>query len=159
NHGPNTATDVIVSDPLPAGLTFVSATASQGSFDHTTGLWTVGTVTTTTPQTLIITARVISADPVTNTVTISHSDEPDPAPDTTTASLTVTPPPPPNFPFDVIQAFPQPASAPTIEPTFPLSPFVLPSVALPTPVILQAGVPLDSGSEGSVLLAEIIGTV
>src|SRR5262249_28037786 len=53
NHGPNTATDVIVSDPLPAGLLFVSATASQGSFDHTTGIWTVGTVTTTTPQNLI----------------------------------------------------------------------------------------------------------
>ena len=33
-----------VQDLLPAGLTFVSATASQGTYDHGTGVWTVGTV-------------------------------------------------------------------------------------------------------------------
>ena len=37
NQGPNTATGVIVQDLLPAGLTFVSATASQGTYNGTTG--------------------------------------------------------------------------------------------------------------------------
>ena len=33
-----------VTDLLPAGLTFVSATPSQGTYDSVTGVWTVGTV-------------------------------------------------------------------------------------------------------------------
>ena len=33
-----------VSDVLPAGLTFVSATASQGTYTTATGLWAVGTI-------------------------------------------------------------------------------------------------------------------
>jgi hypothetical protein len=63
------------------------------------------------------------------------------------------------FPFDILRAFPQATTATTTEPTFLLAPFSLPSVALLTPGIRQTGVPLDSGSEGSVLMAEIVGTV
>ena len=33
-----------VQDLLPAGLTFVSATATQGTYNSVTGVWTVGTV-------------------------------------------------------------------------------------------------------------------
>src|SRR5690349_12895048 len=39
NTGPGTATNVQVTDRLPAGLTFVSATAT---YDAATGLWSVG---------------------------------------------------------------------------------------------------------------------
>jgi uncharacterized repeat protein (TIGR01451 family) len=35
NHGPDTATDVQVNDPLPVGLSFVAATPSQGWYDST----------------------------------------------------------------------------------------------------------------------------
>ena len=31
NNGPNSATGVTVADPVPAGMTFVSATSSQGT--------------------------------------------------------------------------------------------------------------------------------
>src|SRR5439155_670634 len=51
DRGPDTATNVRVTDLLPTGLTFVSATPSQGIYYSTSGFWTVGTVTTTTPQT------------------------------------------------------------------------------------------------------------
>src|SRR5262249_35224773 len=44
NNGPSTATDVVVTDILPVGLVFLSATPSQGSFDHGSGVWTVGTL-------------------------------------------------------------------------------------------------------------------
>jgi uncharacterized repeat protein (TIGR01451 family) len=72
NNGPDPATNVTVSDPLPAGLTLVSATTSQGAY--TGGVWTVGTVDLSTVPTLAITAIVVSPNPDTNTATISHSD-------------------------------------------------------------------------------------
>ena len=62
NAGPDAATGVQVTDLLPAGLTFVSATPSQGTYDHVTGVWTVGTVSPGAPQTLTITATVVSPD-------------------------------------------------------------------------------------------------
>src|SRR5262249_54131488 len=45
DNGPDPATNVRVGDLLPAGLTFVSATPSQGTYDNTSGVWEVGTVT------------------------------------------------------------------------------------------------------------------
>ena len=39
NSGPDAATGVRVTDLLPAGLTFVSATPSQGTYDRDTGVW------------------------------------------------------------------------------------------------------------------------
>ena len=44
NSGPDTATNVAVTDVLPVGLNFVSATASQGSYNAGTGIWTIGAV-------------------------------------------------------------------------------------------------------------------
>ena len=58
NAGRNTAGNVTVTDLLPAGLTFVSANPSQGTFVSGSGLWSVGTVIMGTPQTLQIQATV-----------------------------------------------------------------------------------------------------
>jgi uncharacterized repeat protein (TIGR01451 family) len=91
NAGPDPATNVTVNDVLPAGLTFISATPSQGAYNSATGLWTVGTVTTATAQTLTFTARVVSPDAQTNTATISHSDQYDPNPGNNQANVTTTP--------------------------------------------------------------------
>src|SRR5262249_22587646 len=45
NHGPSTATGVVVTDPFPPGLVFVSAAApSQGTYHPAQGVWTVGTM-------------------------------------------------------------------------------------------------------------------
>ena len=43
NQGPDAATGVVVTDTLPAGLTYVSDTAG-GAFDAATGIWTIGDV-------------------------------------------------------------------------------------------------------------------
>src|SRR5262249_48102082 len=72
-----------------AGLTLVNATPSQGTF--TGGVWTVGTVSASAVQTLILTAMVVSPSAETNTASISHSDQFDPDTTNNSASATVTP--------------------------------------------------------------------
>ncbi len=61
NNGPSEATGVVVSDSLPASVSFVSSTASQGSYDDGSGFWTVGTVANTASATLDI---VCTIDPM-----------------------------------------------------------------------------------------------
>jgi hypothetical protein len=56
---------------VPAGLAFVSDTPSQGNYNSGTGVWTVGTVTTTAAPTLQIQATVFIPNPQTNTATVS----------------------------------------------------------------------------------------
>src|SRR5262249_3515094 len=91
NDGPNTATNVRVRDRLPSGITFVSALPSQGTYDPGTGLWAVGTVTTSAPQTLVVRAIVTSPARQSNTTKITHSDQYDPTPERSIATVTVTP--------------------------------------------------------------------
>src|SRR5262249_22066326 len=83
--------NVTLSDALPAGVTFLSFTASQGSYDPGTQTWTVGTVAAGTTATLTITAQVTSPNPVANTASISHADQFDPDTGNNTAFATVTP--------------------------------------------------------------------
>jgi large repetitive protein len=95
NYGPDTATQVVVNDQLPAGVTFVSYQASQGTYDSGTGVWTIGTVTTADFPVLVITATVDrpvsgAPAPVTNTATVSGREF-DPNPGNNTDSVTETP--------------------------------------------------------------------
>ena len=91
NQGPDTATGVSVNDLLPPGLTFVSAAPSQGTYNSSTGVWTVGAVSTTSPATLVVQAMVVSPNPETSTATVSSADEFDPDSSNNSASATVTP--------------------------------------------------------------------
>jgi uncharacterized repeat protein (TIGR01451 family) len=89
--GPDPATGVLVTDLLPAGLSLVSAVPSQGGYDTTTGLWTVGTLASGGGAMLTLTARVVSSTSQTNTAAASHSDQFDPNTGNNTASATETP--------------------------------------------------------------------
>ena len=91
DQGPDAATNVQVTDLLPAGLTLLSATPSQGTYTSGSGMWTVGTVSTGVSQTLIINALVASPSAKTNTAAISHADQFDPITANNTASATETP--------------------------------------------------------------------
>src|SRR5262249_44537645 len=91
NSGPDSADNVQVTDLLPAGLTFVSATASLGSYNSTSGVWSVGTVSTATPPTLQIQAKVVSPSARTNAARISGSDQFDPNTGNNAAAATETP--------------------------------------------------------------------
>ncbi len=72
NNGPGRATNVNVSLPLPSGVTFASELLTQGSYDETSALWTVGALAKNTQASLTITVTV---DPGTAGTTINASAE------------------------------------------------------------------------------------
>lgn len=78
NDGPDAASGVAVQNLLPAGMTYVSNTPSQGTFNPATGIWTVGTIANAGVSTLGIVATVKTAGALTNTAEISASDQFDP---------------------------------------------------------------------------------
>ena len=90
NAGPNATTALQVTDLLPAGLTFVSANPSQGTYTSGTGVWDVGVLANGASATLQITAAVNGTTTVTNTATRSSSSPVDPDPLNDSASVTVT---------------------------------------------------------------------
>ena len=91
NNGPGDATGVVVTDPLPAGLTFVSANPPPPTtYDPISGVWTVGDLAVGASVTLTVTATVTSVNAATNVATVTGR-EPDPDPSNNTASVTETP--------------------------------------------------------------------
>lgn len=89
NQGVTTATGATITDALPAGLTFVSATPSQGSCTGTTTITcTLGTLAPAASATVTLVATTPStAQTITNTATLT-STEPDVTPINNTASAT-----------------------------------------------------------------------
>ncbi|HEX9922963.1 MAG TPA: DUF11 domain-containing protein, partial [Anaerolineae bacterium] len=80
NNGPTPATGVILSDPLPAGVTFDTASPTQGSYDANTGAWEVGPLAVNGTATLILTATVdagTAGQTIINTAGISASNQTD----------------------------------------------------------------------------------
>ena len=78
--GPASVSGVLVNDLLPAGLSFVSATATAGSYDNASGIWTIGGMTLGGSQTLRITAKVplgLAFRTLTNTATLGFVDQGD----------------------------------------------------------------------------------
>ncbi len=89
NRGPSEATDVLVEDILPPGLTYDSNDGG-GAYDTTSGLWDVGRLEKGSPATLRITARVDTFNPVTNTARIIRPFSFDPQKENNQDSVTVS---------------------------------------------------------------------
>ena len=89
NNGPSAATGVKVTDNLPAGYTFVSATPSAGT-SWSGSTWTIGNLANGASATLTITARVKITGPYSNTATIT-GDQIDPISGNDSAGATTTP--------------------------------------------------------------------
>lgn len=95
NNGPSTATGVQVTDVVPAGLTFLAASASQGTYDSGSGLWVVGNLTNGTQHQLTIDTIVNSGtagQTITNTGVITASDLSDPNLGNNSASAAISVP-------------------------------------------------------------------
>jgi uncharacterized repeat protein (TIGR01451 family) len=92
NDGPDAATNVVVIDTLPAGVTFVSATPSQGNCSGTTTITcTLGTINSGANATITITVTApTSTGTVSNTATVtSDQSDPNTTNNTSTAALQV----------------------------------------------------------------------
>ena len=96
NSGPDNATNIEVTDILPVGLTYVSNSPSQGSYNSTSGIWAVGSLANGASATLNITATVnpgTGDTTATNTADVTHADQSDPvsANNSSSESKDVTP--------------------------------------------------------------------
>jgi len=74
NIGDANATDVKVTDLLPAGATYVSSTPT-GEYNSTTGVWTIGSFTKGSTKSLLIQVTLGKKGSVVNTATISGTNE------------------------------------------------------------------------------------
>ena len=95
NNGPGDATGVIATDTLPAGVTFVSATPSQGSCTESVP----GVVTcdlgdlangASAMITIVVTINPSSCGTITNTATVSGNEADPNSPNTASADTTIT---------------------------------------------------------------------
>ena len=94
NGGPGSATNVVTTDVLPAGVTFVSATPTQGSCNGTsTVTCNLGTLANGATATISLQVTLSSTPgPVSNTATVSGSTtDPNPANNSSTSTITTVP--------------------------------------------------------------------
>jgi uncharacterized repeat protein (TIGR01451 family) len=93
NNGPGTASSLGISVPLGSAFSNVSAVTSTGSYDTTSGLWTVGNVADSTKAVLTITATVAASgwNPVTATIVADGAIDTNSANNIATAGLFVPP--------------------------------------------------------------------
>jgi uncharacterized repeat protein (TIGR01451 family) len=101
NLSKNPATGIVVTDLLPGGVTIVSATASTGpgTYNDTTGVWTLGSLPKFTRVNLYIEFTVDSdacGQTITNTATLTALDQEDtnPGNNSSTVDIVVAPCPP-----------------------------------------------------------------
>jgi hypothetical protein len=88
NNGPSAAKAVTLTDSLPAGATFVSASSSQGSCSgNATVICQLGTLTPGSSGIVTIVARLMSAGVITNSANVT-SDAIETNPSNNTASAT-----------------------------------------------------------------------
>ena len=93
NSGPSDATGVLITDTLPAGLTYDSS--SQGSLASGTLTVNVGDLAPGVTDTVTIVVTVASGTgSITNTAKISGNDSPSDSSSVTTFIINVGPPPP-----------------------------------------------------------------
>ncbi len=93
NAGPAAATSITVGDVMPTGLTYISHVASQGSYNPTTGAWTIGSMANAATVTLTVTATVSSTaagQAITNTACVTGAGQADPDSTDNCAAATVT---------------------------------------------------------------------
>ena len=94
NAGPGVATVVQVMDQLPAGVTLLTATPGQGTYDSLAGGWYVGSLTAGGSASLVLQALVdagTGGTTITNTASVEFLSQIDPNPLNDSASVSIVP--------------------------------------------------------------------
>src|SRR5262249_45769629 len=89
NHRPNAASGVVIPDGLPAGLTLVSASASQGTYVPATGEWVVPSLALDQEEELMLQTLVTLPGDITNLAVRTGGNEPDPNPGNDSGAATI----------------------------------------------------------------------
>lgn len=77
NNGPGKATGVKLKDLLPPGLQYDSHNAVIGTYNPTTGIWSIGEIPTGSDRTLVLNAKIVQGGTFTNAAQITAATEPD----------------------------------------------------------------------------------
>jgi len=75
NNGPDTATNIKITDLIPSGLTGVTVTPNIGTYDSNTGVWTIPELLDGASATLTITGTATPQNTIANTVTLTEQKE------------------------------------------------------------------------------------
>ncbi len=91
NYGPAGASNVVVTDTLPAGAVVAAANPTRGSVTNAAGLvtWTVGSLAKDAGAGLLLTIQPAAAGLITNSATVTTASA-DPNPDDDTATVVTT---------------------------------------------------------------------
>jgi gliding motility-associated-like protein/uncharacterized repeat protein (TIGR01451 family) len=74
NVGSSQISDVVVTENLPSGYSFITATPSVGSYSSVTGIWNIPILNANQSVTLLVTAQVLQTGIYLNTATINTSN-------------------------------------------------------------------------------------
>jgi uncharacterized repeat protein (TIGR01451 family)/LPXTG-motif cell wall-anchored protein len=89
NNGPADATAVTLYDPVPHGLAYASSTPTAGSYDPSTGIWSLAIVPNGQTETLTLTVTAVEPGAVTDTASLQSLDQFDTDSSNNTASASV----------------------------------------------------------------------
>jgi uncharacterized repeat protein (TIGR01451 family) len=92
NYGPDQATGVQVTDILPAGLKYISSSVTQGTYNSTSGVWTIGNIDNGSTKFLNILVQVVKTGNIKNTANKTGENEYDPNPNNNQDSKTLNVP-------------------------------------------------------------------
>jgi len=110
NSGPAAATNILVSDALPAGVIYQSHAASLGTYNNGSDVWSIPSLGDGASATLTVTSQVTSTGTLANTASITADQtDPDLGDNSDTVELFAT-----NAPV-----FPPPSGSPRGVPVFP----------------------------------------
>ncbi|MDP3034260.1 MAG: hypothetical protein Q8M97_04015, partial [Methanobacteriaceae archaeon] len=75
NNGPDNATNILIENTIPEGLTNVVFTPSIGTYDSETGIWTIPLLTNGQVATLTVTGTAVPQSTIFNRISIISQDE------------------------------------------------------------------------------------
>ncbi len=89
NDGPDNATNIQIQDLMPAGFDNINITPSMGTYNNTTGIWTIPQLNNGENATLTLTGTInstIASQTITNTANLTNTDQYDPTPNNTASA-------------------------------------------------------------------------